>query len=182
MAGGKTEALMTVRAPRTAVPASAQSTAAALSTASTLRIAAAFPVAAVRAIIAITLAAALGLSACGGDRLEFAPWTAPLPEGTEIKEYPGVPVAGRDGHRIELIEDLVIGGRNDDPNYSFSGRARPGGRRRGTNLRPRWRQLPRAGFQRGRGVPADPGKPRGRFGAARATVEYRRGRRSRRGQ
>lgn len=67
------------------------------------------------------LALAFGLAACGGDRLEFAPWTAPLPEGTEIKEYRGVPIEGRDGHRIDLIEDLVIGGRNDDPNYSFSG-------------------------------------------------------------
>jgi len=69
--------------------------------------------------VAVTLA--LALAACGGERLEFAPWTAPLPEGTEIKEYRGVEIDRRDGHRIELVEDLVIGGRNDDPNYTFSG-------------------------------------------------------------
>jgi len=72
---------------------------------------------AVTAALAVTVA----LAACGGDRLEFAPWAAPLPEGAEIKEYRGVPLDARDGHRIELVEDLVIGGRNDDPNYSFSG-------------------------------------------------------------
>jgi len=67
------------------------------------------------------LAIAVVLAACGGERGEFAPWTAPLPEGTKIKEYRGVPLDAREGHRIELIEDLVIGGRDDDSNYSFSG-------------------------------------------------------------
>jgi len=93
---------MTMRPHRTAVPA----------------VAAAVPAV---AAIAAAVALAVALAACGGDRLVFAPWTAPLPEGTEIKEYRGVPIDGRDVHRIELIEDLVIGGRTDDSNYSFSG-------------------------------------------------------------
>jgi hypothetical protein len=72
-------------------------------------------------LTALTLTLSMtALAGCGGERLDFAPWTAPLPEGTEIKEYRGVPLTARSEHRIDLIEDLVIGGREDDPNYSFS--------------------------------------------------------------
>jgi hypothetical protein len=70
--------------------------------------------------LALSIALVLSLTACG-ERLDFAPWAAPLPEGTEIKEYRGVPLSAREGHRIDLIESLVIGGRDDDPNYSFAG-------------------------------------------------------------
>jgi hypothetical protein len=48
--------------------------------------------------------------------LEFADWLLPVPEGTSIYEYAAVPFEARDQH-IELVEDLVIGQRDDDPDY-----------------------------------------------------------------
>ena len=60
----------------------------------------------------------LSLTACAAEPLEFADWTIPVPEGTPIIEYAAVPMKERT-ERIELVEDLVIGQRGDDPNYVF---------------------------------------------------------------
>ncbi len=61
---------------------------------------------------------AIVLTACTAEPLEFPDWTIPVPEGTPIIEYAAVPMAERT-ERIELVEDLVIGGDTDDPQYSF---------------------------------------------------------------
>lgn len=50
--------------------------------------------------------------------LEFADWTVPVEEGARIVEYADVPPEDR-GERVELVEDLVVGPRGDDPNYLF---------------------------------------------------------------
>jgi len=50
--------------------------------------------------------------------LEFDDWAVPVPEGTRIVEYAHVPNDERTG-RLEIVEDLVIGGDADDPNQSF---------------------------------------------------------------
>lgn len=65
------------------------------------------------------VAAFLGLlvAACSGPELQFADWTIPLPEGTPVHEYAGVPLEERETW-IELVEDLVIG-ENDDPRLRF---------------------------------------------------------------
>ncbi|MFQ5742488.1 MAG: 6-bladed beta-propeller [Acidobacteriota bacterium] len=65
------------------------------------------------AVVAVVLAVA-----CFSERLEFADWTISVPEGTRIVEYPDVPMEERT-ERIELVEDLVIGEREEDPNYVF---------------------------------------------------------------
>jgi hypothetical protein len=64
-----------------------------------------------RARFAIALVPFLLLpAACGGAELEFADWIPPLPrQGVEFFEYAGVPYDERAGHRIELVEDLVLG-------------------------------------------------------------------------
>ena len=67
-----------------------------------------------RSIVLLTLFAA---AACS-EPLEFADWTIPVPEGTRIIEYDDALIEGRDG-RIELVEDLVVGARGEDPNYLF---------------------------------------------------------------
>ena len=53
--------------------------------------------------------------ACGGEPLEFADWTIPIPEGTPIHEYAAVPDEERAGNELVLERDLVIGrgGRGD---------------------------------------------------------------------
>lgn len=58
------------------------------------------------------------LMACSAEPLVFPDWTLPVPEDTRIIEYPVVPIEERT-ERIELIEDLVIGERGEDPNYIF---------------------------------------------------------------
>lgn len=60
----------------------------------------------------------LSLAACTSEPLEFADWTIPVPEGTPVIEYAAVPTEERT-ERLELVEDLVIGERGDDPNYAF---------------------------------------------------------------
>ena len=60
----------------------------------------------------------IALSGCS-EPLEFADWTIPVPAGTRIVEYAGVRNEVREGQRIELVEDLVIGPRGDDDNYAF---------------------------------------------------------------
>ncbi len=59
----------------------------------------------------------VGLSACS-QPLEFADWTIPVPESVPIVEYPFVPVDQRT-ERIELVEDLVLGRDDNDPNQAF---------------------------------------------------------------
>jgi len=61
--------------------------------------------------------AAMALSACA-EPLEFADWTIEVPEGTRIIEYEHVPFEERT-ERIELVEDLRIGERRDEPRYAF---------------------------------------------------------------
>jgi len=56
------------------------------------------------------LGAAMLSAACGGEPLEFADWTIPVPEGTPIHEYAAVPDAERAGNELDLQRDLVIGG------------------------------------------------------------------------
>ncbi len=48
-------------------------------------------------------------AACTPEPLDFPDWTIPVPEGTPIIEYASVPMEERI-ERIELVEDLVIGG------------------------------------------------------------------------
>ncbi len=67
-----------------------------------------------RASILLTLLAAVACS----EPLEFADWTIPVPEGTRIIEYEHVPFEERT-ERIELVEDLKIGERRDEPRYAF---------------------------------------------------------------
>ena len=60
---------------------------------------------------------AMFLSACA-EPLEFADWTIPVPEGARVIEYDDPAIEDRGG-RIELVEDLVVGARGEDPNYLF---------------------------------------------------------------
>ncbi len=57
-------------------------------------------------------------AACTPEPLQFADWTIPVPEGTKIIEYAAVPMEEREGRRIELVEDLVLGDASD-PNQTF---------------------------------------------------------------
>ena len=68
--------------------------------------------------VAVLAATSLMISACATEPLVFPEWTIPVPEGTPIIEYPAVPMEERT-EQIELVEDLVIGQRGDDPNYVF---------------------------------------------------------------
>ena len=58
------------------------------------------------------------VASCTSEPLEFADWTIPVPEGTPIIEYAAVPMEQRT-ERIELVEDLVIGGGTDGSEHSF---------------------------------------------------------------
>ncbi len=60
----------------------------------------------------------LALNGCGPEPLEFPDWVVPVAEGTRIVEHPAVPIEER-AERIELVEDLVISERGEDPNYIF---------------------------------------------------------------
>ena len=68
-----------------------------------------------RRVVALAFMAML-LSACS-EPLEFADWTMPVPEGTRILEYAGIPVEQRE-HNIEVVETLRVGA-GDDLRYSF---------------------------------------------------------------
>ena len=68
-----------------------------------------------RAVVLAFLA--MILSACS-EPLEFADWTIPVAAETQIVEYPAVSVEDRTD-RVELVEDLVIGHKDGDPNYRF---------------------------------------------------------------
>ena len=58
--------------------------------------------------------------ACGGDELQFADWVQIVPpEGTPIHEYAPVSLEEREGRRIEVIEDLVIGDEVSNPEEVF---------------------------------------------------------------
>jgi len=71
-----------------------------------------------RAPLIIAAVLAVSLAACTPEPLEFPDWTISVPEGTRIIEYAAVPMEERT-ERIELVEDLVIGERDNDPNYIF---------------------------------------------------------------
>jgi len=63
----------------------------------------------------LSVCTAVLLAACGGEPLEFADWTIPVPEGTPIHRYAAVPDEERAGNELVLERDLVIGrgGRED---------------------------------------------------------------------
>jgi hypothetical protein len=69
------------------------------------------PSAAAAALAVVTLACA--------EPLEFADWTVPAPEGTEVIGYTPVDAADREGQRVEVVEDLTIGARGEDQRYLF---------------------------------------------------------------
>jgi hypothetical protein len=71
-----------------------------------------------RSIVVVPAFLALVLSACTSEPLEFADWTIPVPEGARIIEYDDPAVEDRGG-RVELVEDLVVGARGEDPDYLF---------------------------------------------------------------
>ena len=54
----------------------------------------------------------------GHAALEFAEWTIPVAEGTRIVDYDDPPSEARTG-RVEMVEDLVVGPRGEDPDYLF---------------------------------------------------------------
>ena len=66
----------------------------------------------------VCVAVLVALSACS-EPLEFADWTIPVPEGTRIIEYANATGHEREGNHIELVEDLVIGTRAGDDDYSL---------------------------------------------------------------
>jgi hypothetical protein len=66
----------------------------------------------------IVFSLAILMNAACSEPLEFADWSVPVAEGTRIIEYPVVPFEER-AERIELVEDLVIGQRDEDPDYIF---------------------------------------------------------------
>jgi hypothetical protein len=66
-------------------------------------------------------AVAVSMSLCAiacSDPLVFDDWTVPVPSGTRVVEYAHVPHDERT-ERLEIVEDLVIGGDPDDPNQTF---------------------------------------------------------------
>ena len=60
---------------------------------------------------------ALTASACSAP-LEFPEWTIPVPEGTRIIEYAGVPLEART-EVLEPVADLVIDASDGDPQKAF---------------------------------------------------------------
>lgn len=72
-----------------------------------------------RTPFAICAVLVLAGAACA-EPLEFAEWTIAVPEGTRVIEYAAVPIEAR-AQRIELVEELVVGGREDDPDRAFYG-------------------------------------------------------------
>ncbi len=60
----------------------------------------------------------LVISACG-DEPRSAEWAIPVSQDTPIIEHPAVSIDEREGQRVELVRDLVIGARGDDPDYLF---------------------------------------------------------------
>jgi hypothetical protein len=67
-------------------------------------------------MIALVMVFAIG--ACSSEPLEFPDWTIPVPEGTPIIGYAAIPMEERT-ERIELVEDLVIGGQSGDSSDSL---------------------------------------------------------------
>ena len=66
----------------------------------------------------VTVQALLALVTCS-EPLEFPEWTIPVREGTRVVEYADATDDEREGNRIELVEDLVIGPRAGDDDYSL---------------------------------------------------------------
>lgn len=72
------------------------------------------------AALPVLAALVLGaMSAACSEPLVFADWTVPVPEGTRVVEYADATDEDRTGNRIELEEDLVIGPRAGDDNYTL---------------------------------------------------------------
>ena len=71
-----------------------------------------------RGCLAGTVAAGALVALACGEAGEFADWVIPVPDATTVHEYAPVPVAGR-SERIEFVEDLVIGERDGDDNYTL---------------------------------------------------------------
>lgn len=63
------------------------------------------------------VAAAVLVTGGCSEPLEFAEWTIPVAEGTEVIGYPAVPLNERDDARVALTEDVVIRSRGDDERY-----------------------------------------------------------------
>ena len=61
----------------------------------------------------------MSLMACTSEPLDFADWTIPVPEGTSIIEYAGVPIEEREDPTIELVRDLEIGSDSEIPETTF---------------------------------------------------------------
>lgn len=73
-----------------------------------------------RTIVAIAVLAGFSAATLGcSEPLVFADWTIPVPEGARIVEYADATQSDRQGNRIELVEDLAIGARGNDDNYTF---------------------------------------------------------------
>ena len=73
-----------------------------------------------RLLVARALVLVATVFAAGAEPSQNADWTIPVPEGTPVIEYEPVPDAERTA-RIELVEDLVIGGGSNNPDYMFYG-------------------------------------------------------------
>ena len=58
------------------------------------------------------------LAACAPEPLEFADWTLPVAEDVRVIGYPATPPEERTA-RIELVEDLVLGLDESNPNQAF---------------------------------------------------------------
>ena len=70
-----------------------------------------------RPVRRLCLGVMLAAAAACADRVEFADWTIPVPDGTRIVEHTYVPLEERT-EVIDLAEELVIGGDGSDPRYS----------------------------------------------------------------
>jgi len=68
---------------------------------------------------AAILVVALIVVACAPAPLEFADWTIPVPDGTPLEEHEVALLDERDGDRIELVEDLVIGRGGGEADEAF---------------------------------------------------------------
>ena len=61
----------------------------------------------------LTVLVVLGAVGCAAERLEFADWTIPVPEGARIIEYESVPLEQRT-ERIELVQEMSIDDQGAD--------------------------------------------------------------------
>lgn len=70
----------------------------------------------------LLLVLAVGSSlACGATAVELPEWFVTVPEGTPLREYPELPPPSAASEAVELVPDLVLGERTEDPAYRFYG-------------------------------------------------------------